>query len=295
MIVLSLTESVNSLLEENETVVSIFLDLAKAFNSISHKIFLEKIAKYGFSTESIAMLESFLSNRKQCVKNGIAYSNWVTINHGVPQGTVFGPLIFIMNINNFPEKMKKREDVFQFADDTCIFCHSKSDENLLCEINSVFENTDSYMRQNMLTLNRDKTGIVFFSKIGESKIEQLHYNGIFIEPKTSCRYLGIIIDNNLIFDIQLNKTLTKMANAIRSIYLVRHFLPLKARIGLFKSLVLSHLNFSAIFFQSLSVMSLQRVNSQINWGINDCHLRKKFDSARDLLLKCRILSAELFI
>ena len=60
--------------------------------------------------------------------------------------------------------MKKREDVLQFADDTCIFCHSKSDENVLCEFNSVFENTDSYMRQNMLTLNRDKTEIVIFSK-----------------------------------------------------------------------------------------------------------------------------------
>ena len=121
-------------------------------------------------------------------------------------------------------------------------------KNLLCAINSVFENTDSYMSQNMLTLNRDKTEIVVFSNNGESKIEQFHYNGIFIEPKTSCRYLGIMIDNNLNFDIQLNKTLTKMANAFRSIYLVRHFLPLKARIGLFKSLVLSHFNFSAIFF-----------------------------------------------
>ena len=103
-----------------------------------------------------------------------------------------------------------------------------------------------------------------------------------------------MIDNNLNFDIQLNKMLTKMANAIRSIYLVRHFLPLKARIGLLKSLVSSRLNFSA-FFQSLSVMSLQRVNRRINWGIKVCHLRKKFDSARYLFLRDKILPADLFI
>ena len=92
--VISLTESVNSLLEENETVVSILLDSTKALNSISHHIFFEKITKYGFSTESIAMLESFLSNRKQCVRNGIEYSNWVAINQRVPQGTVLGHLFF---------------------------------------------------------------------------------------------------------------------------------------------------------------------------------------------------------
>ena len=171
----------------------------------------------------------------------------MTINHGVPQELILGSLILIKYINEFPEKMKKEEDVLQVTDDTCIICHSKSNENLLCEINRVFKNTDSYMRQKMLFLNRDKTEFVVFSKTGESKIEQLHYNGIFIEPKTSCRYLGIMIDYNLNFDKQLNKTLTKMANAIKSIYLARHLLALKTRNDVFKLLVLSHLNFCAIF------------------------------------------------
>ena len=78
------------------------------------------------------MLESYLSNRKQCLKNGIEYSNWVTINHGVTKGTVLAPLLFIKYINNCPEKMEKREDILQFADETCKICHSKSYENLLC-------------------------------------------------------------------------------------------------------------------------------------------------------------------
>ena len=65
---------------------------------------------------------------------------------------------------------KNEEDVLQFAEDTCIICHSKSDENLFCKINSVFEHTDSYMRQNMLTLNRDKTEIVVFQKMVNQKL-----------------------------------------------------------------------------------------------------------------------------
>ena len=89
-IVISLKESINELVEQNETVIGIFLYLAKAFNSISHEIFLEIIAKYGFGTGSKTMLKSFLSNRKQCVKNGIIYSNSTIINHGVPQCTVLG-------------------------------------------------------------------------------------------------------------------------------------------------------------------------------------------------------------
>ena len=118
--------------------------------------------------------------------------------------------LLIFNVyQRFPRKIEKGEDVLQFADDTCIICHSKSDENLLCKNNGVFENTERYMRQNILTFYPDKTEIVVFSKNGESKIEQFHHNRIFIEPKTNCRYLGIMIKNNPTFDIQLNKTLTK--------------------------------------------------------------------------------------
>ena len=86
-----------------------------------------------------------------------------------------------------------------------------------------------------------------------------------------------------------------MAHALSAIYLIRHQVPLNARIVLLKSLLLSHLSFSAIFFQNLSAKNLKRLNRQINWGIKVCFLRKKYDKARDLLIQTKTLPAEIII
>ena len=85
-----------------------------------------------------------------------------------------------------------------------------------------------------------------------------------------------------------------MASAIRSLYLVRYQVPLKTRIIHFKSLVLSHLDFSAIFFTKFTI-SIDRINKQINWGIKVCFMKTKYDTARDLLLETKILPTELQI
>ena len=86
-----------------------------------------------------------------------------------------------------------------------------------------------------------------------------------------------------------------MANAIRSLYLVRNQIPLKVRIDVFKSVVLSHLSFSGVFLQTLTVKNINRINRQINWGIKVCYFHQKFDHSIDLLNKDHILPAEFFI
>ena len=148
---------------------------------------------------------------------------------------------------------------------------------------------------NKLTLNTNKTKLLFFSRDNSDFRSIFFCKNEVLTTQNCCRYLGIQIDRNLSFEEQLNKTLKKMAHAIRSIYLIRHQVPLNAQILLLKSLELSHLSFSAILFQNLSAKNLKRLNRQINWGIKVCFLRKKFDKARDLLIQTKTLPAELII
>ena len=115
-------------------------------------------------------------------------------------------------------------------------------------------------------------------------IETIDFKRHRLEASEKCRYLGVIIDRELTYQNQLNKVISKMASAIRSLYLVR-----------FESLVLSHLDFSTIFFQNLPSYSIDRINKQINWGIKVCFMKTKYDTARDLLLETKILPAELQI
>ena len=207
---------------------------------------------------------------------------------------MLGPLIFLLYVNDFSEKLEGENDVVQFADDTSIICKFERNENIPQKIEKILEQTDKYLTENQLTLNADKTEMLFFTDHTNSDSE-ISFKGEVIKPAHACRYLGVQIDSNLTFENHLNTVLSKMANAIRSLYLVRNQIPLKVRIDVFKSVVLSHLSFSGVFLQTHTVKNINRINRQINWGIKVCYFRQKFDHSIDLLIKDRNLPAELFI
>ena len=127
------------------------------------------------------------------------------------------------------------------------------------------------------------------------RIQSVLFEGEDSNPAHASRYLVIQNDSNLTFENHLNSVLGKMANAICSIYLVRNQIPSKVRIDVFKSIVLSHLSFSGVFLHTLTVKNANCINRQFNWRFKVCYFRQKLDHSIDLLIKDRILPAELFI
>ena len=212
--VLFFTEIVVENHENGQNTAAVFLELAKAFNSISHKIFLKKAESFNFSEPAVNLLRSFLEERSQCVKIGTEVSEHIFVNHGVPQGTVLGPLIFLLYVNDFSEKIKGDFELVQFADDTSILCRYQPGETITTKIEDILLNPDNYLKKNKLTLNADKTELLYFSTRDELE-PKVTFNGNLIKSAENSRYLGIHLDSKLTFEAHLNVVLKKMRNILK--------------------------------------------------------------------------------
>ena len=158
---------------------------------------------YGFSQEAKELLFLFLANRRQKVKlNGI-FSHCEILNHGMPQGTVLGPFNFLLYMIDFSSNKSTMEKVIQFADDTSIVgCGQKG--SLHGKVTVILQKTEEFVQMNKLTLNTNKTELIFFSR-DNSDFGSIFYKNEVLTTQKSCRYLGIQIDRNLSFEEHLEK------------------------------------------------------------------------------------------
>jgi len=177
----------------------IFCDLRKAFDCVDHEILLAKMYQYGIIGKSHKLITSYLENRSQSViitsKSKRYYSEWEPIKQGVPQGSVLGPLLFIIYINDLPQTIKLLANLVLFADDTSMIVKSTDpmDSNNTIQRNVI--NADRWFKNNSLSLNTDKTHLLqFHTKSDQIKDLQVYYENKQITTVTTIKFLGLIID-----------------------------------------------------------------------------------------------------
>ena len=178
-------------MDENKITCSIFLDLAKAFDSVDHQILLKKLEKYGIRGNALKLFKSYLTGRQHYVKINNMASQCRLLEIGVPQGSVLGPLLFLIFINDLPNCCKL--DATLLADDTFLSLASKNTAQLqkdMCkELNKVYK----WLVLNKLTLNIKKSKYMIISKgkrISEGDF-RLKLNGISLQRCEEYKYLGI--------------------------------------------------------------------------------------------------------
>lgn len=238
---LSLTHKLHLILDRRSSADCIFLDFSKAFDKVSHKLLLYKLSKLNLDPKLFAWIEYFLSNRFQFVTANNYDSSPSSVHSGVPQGSVLGPLLFLIYVNDLPSCVLS--NIHLFADDCVIFREINNDNDvtaLQSDINAI----SNWCEQWLMELNTTKCKVLRISRTALST-GSYYLNNTLLEPVTSYRYLGIHITTDLTWSLHIN-TVINNANRLLG-YLRRNFFsaPTSLKTLLYKSLVRSKLEYAS--------------------------------------------------
>jgi hypothetical protein len=239
-------------MDKNKVPINIYLDLSKAFDCLDHKILLSKLKFYGFADNSLQLMNSYLSNRKQIVRFNDYDSDSRLITTGVPQGSILGPLLFLIYINDISHATSCFRPVI-YADDTTLgaVLSDLGSDNVTIEenINKELSNVLLWLKLNKLTLNIQKTkAMAFHTPQRKINVPKIQIDNHVIEYVAEFNYLGIYLDRHLNWKKHLDVIRFKISRVSGIMNKLKHFLPQAVLITLYNSLISPHLNYGVLLW-----------------------------------------------
>lgn len=253
---LSLTETIRRSLDSGQFSCGVFIDLQKAFDTVDHDILISKLKHYGIRGIASKWFRSYLTKRKQFVEISGYKSMIAEILFGVPQGSVLGPLLFLLYINDLHNSLRYSTP-FLFADDTSLLNSGKNISSISKQVNTDLKLLVRWLNANKISLNASKTELILFrSKTRTVNISELKIkiNGRRLYPTPSVKYLGIHLDEHLTWDKHINELSGKLRRANGALSKLRHLMPRQIILNTYFAIFHSHLKYGCqVWGQSYGV------------------------------------------
>ena len=239
-----------------------FLDLRKAFDTVSHDLLFLKLDHYGFRGQCLEYLKSYFSNRRQYVYFNGFRSTSGSVVCGVPQGSILGPICFNLFINDLPSSVDS--DTVLFADDAAFVITSDTFGGLINKINKLFADLTAYLNMNQLIPNSRKSKLMVFKSRSLPPLPDISFYGEAIEWVTDFKYLGTTLTSTMNFSKYINNIANKVSQVTGTILNLRTFVPLNILVKLYYALVYPHLNASIIVWGSAPESHLRPLQVRLN-------------------------------
>ena len=235
---------IQRLLDEQDFTAAVFIDVAKAFDSVDHDILVRKLELIGIQGRALFLMKSYLNERNQVIKYEQLSSEAGIIQNGIPQGSCLSSLLFLIYVNDCLH-LDLHGYLQMYADDAILICSDKDPTRLHTVIQTDLETLDEWLYNNSLSFNAQKTKYMMFKTRGRAypSLSPIIINGTQIQETTCIKYLGLMIDDKLSWKQHIDYVKKITSPFLGMIKRTTHLIPVETRLSIYYAYVHSHLTY----------------------------------------------------